>query len=205
MAEAYHNFEQENPHRIRTLGPIKARARGFARGRVLGSVKGGARGVAHELENAEAKGAKSGSSAMTAKEMARDFADVALKINSLPDYDVKEYYKTIVAMLRPTQTYYEYFSNRKKLRILHDANPALDDEPSIITRAFPKYYNAFFSTNKTIPRVAVNQDLDFARLDGNLIFGIDLVEDRIYACDSKDGYAIWAADLNSWRQLILLP
>ncbi len=128
----------------------------------------------------------------------KSYGDVSLKIDSLPDSLFKDYAKTVLATLRPTQTYYEYFGNRKKLRMFHDANDALDDEPTIIFRSMPKYYNAFWtSLEKTLPRFAVNKDFEHAHLDVDLVFGYvaDDKHYRFYACDSNNGYAVWAVDL----------
>ncbi len=85
MADAYHNFEQENPYRTSLIGasdPIKAEAHGVAQAKMLGAVKGEAQAFAHELESAEAMAAKPGSSARTVNEMNDDLWDALITLDS---------------------------------------------------------------------------------------------------------------------------
>ena len=69
---------------------------------------------------------------------------IALKIDSLPESRFKNYAKTIIATVNPAQTFYEYFSNRKKLIIMHAENKEFDDCPNIISSLFPGCCNAFW-------------------------------------------------------------
>ena len=137
--------------------------------------------------------------------------DIALKINGLPESRFKEYAKTIIATINPTQKLYDYFSHRKKLVTMHAENKEFDDYPDIIRSISPDYYNALLPetcepNGATRIHRTVKRELAYAKLHGNLIFGY-LANDgqwysrdadfyyRFYACDSTDGYAVWASPI----------
>ena len=136
---------------------------------------------------------------------------IALKINGLPESRFKEYAKTIIATINPTQKLYDYFYHRKKLVAMHAENKEFDDYPDIIRSISPGYYNALLPETcepdgATRVHRVVKRELALATLRGNLIFGY-LANDgqlcsrdadfyyRFYACDSTDGYAVWASPI----------
>lgn len=135
-------------------------------------------------------------------------------IESLPDSRFKEYGKTLLATLKPKQTFYDYFSNRRKLHEFHTENPAFDSEPAIIAALPIRYFNGFGlngygnlqETTKNKKWISISNTLRNPKLDNGILLGYVATNianryyteheentKRLYACNANDGYAVWAA------------
>lgn len=133
----------------------------------------------------------------------RNYKVISLKVALLEEGVFKEYARTVLATLNPSQTSYEYFANRRKLKTLHDSNADLDDQPQSIKSIEIPFFNAFEPIESQAPGAPlivhkyINDKLFDAQLDETLVFGYVFEEHsygvRLYACDSADGYPRWAS------------
>lgn len=130
---------------------------------------------------------------------------VAPVVKNLASSLFKDYCTTVLNALSDGQAWYDYCCNRKKLRILHEADSVFDAEPCVIQQACPEYLNAFemFHDKPIIHAQLINRELDQVCLKNNLLYGFAQVRNtsewkdglptyRLCACDATDGYMVWA-------------
>jgi hypothetical protein len=131
---------------------------------------------------------------------------IEAEIETLSEGIFKEYAQVVLTIFSTRQTYFEYFGNRKKLESIIKLNQGLTLPWTVEHRcldyynAFKKYYNQKEQQPGRVVYKPIEDDLVSAKLCGDFIFGYIREKEtsdkyRLYACNSSDGYAVWASPM----------